>query len=177
MKFLNLLVLISSINFYFTSNDTNIVRKRDYNVDFKDYCKPVQAPAQIICNKAKDIGTYVQNFLSQSEDEIKNILSGLGLAFCIVDKTPILNTSLEQVCQVYGLKDQMIHRIEIENFTIEQFDKLVSQLNDFKIQYKNNSIILSFLDEIIIFITQLVEKMKVLEDENARINLSPAVLA
>ncbi len=98
MKLLNLLAFIFSISFYFSTDDTIVVKKRTYNLDFTDYCKPVQVPAQVICNKAKDIGTYVQNVLSQSEDELKNILSGLGLAFCIVDKTPILNTTLEQVC-------------------------------------------------------------------------------
>lgn len=130
---MNLLALVFSISFYLSTEDnTIVVKKRTYNLDFTDYCKPVQVPAQVICNKAKDIGTYVQNILSQSEDELKNILSGLGLAFCIVDKTPILNTTLEQVCQVYGLKDQIINRIKIEGLTVDQYDQFVISLNQLK---------------------------------------------
>ena len=177
MKILNLLVLISSIITVPTQDDTIVVKKRTYDLDFTDYCKPVQIPAQVICNKAKDIGTYVQNVLSQSEDELKNILSGLGLAFCIVDKTPILNTTLEQVCQIYGLKDQIVNRLKIEGLTIEWYDQLVSSLNQVKVQYKNNSIIVSFIDEVLAFISQQIEKMKAMEVDNAKIELATTVVS
>ena len=166
---ISLAVIINSLAATLVEDNTLVVRKRSYELDFTDYCKPVQIPAQVACNKAKDIGSYVQNILSQSEDTIKNILKGLGLAFCIVDKTPILNATLEQVCQVYGLKDSIINTFKIENLSIDQFDQTITALNQLKTQYKENSIISQFVDEIIAYINSRQAELKALEDQNSLI--------
>lgn len=131
-----------------------MVRKRKYDLDFSEYCKPVQIPAQVTCNKAKDIGTYVQNVLSQSEGTLQSILKGLGLAFCIVDKTPTLNATLEQVCQVYGLKDQIINTFKLENFSTDDYEETMRNISQLEAQYKGNAIITQFVAQLRSFINQ-----------------------
>jgi hypothetical protein len=56
--------------------------------------------------------------------------------------------------------------------TLERVDVAIASLNRLKVQFKNNDLIIEFIDEIIAFIIEKSEEMNKLEDENAIIILN-----